>query len=154
MSGWTTELVLHYASAKEGLSGEAKFDWPDSYLQTHVVEEDGWKKMDADKARVVRRLLDAGALERREKIIHVPADTTRTSMFYGTPAHVLHSFTYHLTPQGRQKWLAGAREAEDDPAPTCHHCKEPIEGQPTTFHTPEKPDVHYHPRHAKHHPRS
>lgn len=34
----------------------------------------------------------------------------------------------------------------------CSHCGEIIDEMPTSFHTPGKPDVHYHPRCAKHRP--
>jgi len=30
----------------------------------------------------------------------------------------------------------------------CHHCKQPIEGEPAIVHTPGKPDTHYHPHHV------
>jgi hypothetical protein len=43
--------------------------------------------------------------------------------------------------------------AQPGPEPhVCDHCKKPIKGMRTTIHAPGKPDVHYHPHHARHRP--
>jgi hypothetical protein len=47
--------------------------------------------------------------------------------------------------------VPGSRPKHAPPGTPCHHCKEPIAGQPISFHADGKASKHYHAHHAKHH---
>lgn len=98
---WTLDLAMHYACGPGGLSGEAIYTWPESYLATHIVPKGGRLTLSRDLERIVANLLARGWIERRERTLQVPADTDSWSMFYGTPAHRLTLVTYHATERGR-----------------------------------------------------
>lgn len=100
----TRALAMHYACSRAGLGGECTRRWPQSYLDTHIVENDGHEPMDADKARAVAGLLADGWIERREITRHRPAD-----IWFGAalPEHEVTLVTYYATDKGRAAWADG-----------------------------------------------
>jgi hypothetical protein len=104
---FTIDRVMFFATGPGGLAGECRRIWPQSYLDTHIVENDGWTYLNGAKGDIVAALVARGWLERTERHIEVPADTDRYSMFYGNPAHTLVSVAYMATDKGRAEWAKG-----------------------------------------------
>lgn len=60
--------------------------------------------MEPTTARIMKRLLSMGWVERAEVTFDVPADNERYSMFRGTPAYRATHAYYHATAKGRAEW--------------------------------------------------
>jgi hypothetical protein len=85
--------------------GESRREFPQSYLETHVVANGGNLPMETALERVVRFLLTAGYIEARTRTTNIPEE--RGTGFFDCPAHVLTATTYHATDAGRAAWTNG-----------------------------------------------
>lgn len=107
----TLDLAMHYATGPGGISGESRrFNYPASYYERHLVENDGWLRPDRKTRACLRLLLRKGWIELRERLLQIPAEPLYVGASTNHPAHSFYYTTYHATEKGRREWSAQKRK--------------------------------------------
>lgn len=91
----TIEQVAHYASFNHGLSG----DMPGGPTK--------YPPFEPETQRSVRYLLQHGLIERRERTVDLGPRKGLGNWPEMEPHGVVTLVTWHLTPEGRDRWMHG-----------------------------------------------